>query len=104
MTTRKVIEAIQHQGVDESIVYTVDFTPWTVTPIDPRLSIWERVSGSWVERTAVLASTSAAVAAGAMVTLPPIAGVDEGHNYLPIVTCTAGASILSCEFQIIGEK
>lgn len=102
--TRSVTEGQQRQGIDEVVVYTVDVGQWTTAPSGPTLRLWEKVSGSWSERTATQTSQTTATASGAVITLPPIFGGDEGHISRAIVAFTAGANKLSCYFDIPWEK
>ena len=41
MSIRRVAEAVQNQGEDESVVYSLITTPWGSNPISPNFKIYE---------------------------------------------------------------
>ena len=102
-TIREVIEGEQVQGIDETIVYTVTTTPWGSLPTAPDAAAFERVNGKWLDRTAAI-MTGVATKSGDVITLPPIAGLAEGHVYRIIVGFTIDDNEFSCKFDIKAEK
>ena len=103
MTTRAVVEATQRQGIDEIVTYNITTTPWGTSPTTCSLGMWERISGCWTNVTTDT-TTGTILTVGDIITLPGIKSLEEGHTYRAITVFTASGNMLSCYFDIVGEK
>jgi hypothetical protein len=101
--TRHVIEATQRQGTNEKVPYSVTVTPWGTAPSTCSFELWEKVSGTWVNRTTTFLTTGAVTVSGDVITSVNVANVDE-RNYLGMFRFSFGATEESCIFDLIGEK
>jgi hypothetical protein len=77
---RQVKEGTLKQGVDEQVYYKLTTTDWGSTPTSVVVTLFERASGVWTERTSTMLSGSASVT-GDVITSPKVAGLTEGLVY-----------------------
>ena len=103
MTIRSVVQGIQRQGIDESVIYNVTTTPWGSSPTTCSMGVWERVTGVWTNCTTAT-TTGALSTFGDVITLPQILSLNEGHTYRVITEFITGGQSLSCYFDVFGEK
>ncbi len=99
---REVIEGTQHQGVDESVVYTLTTTPWGSGPTSPTVAVYD-LGGATQDVTATVAPGAASVV-GDVISLPAITGLTAGHLYQVVVKFTLASNTLSAYFKIEAER
>ena len=103
MSTRHVIEATQFQGTNEKRPYSVTVTPWGTAPSTCSFELWEKVGGTWTNRTAAFLTTGAVTVLGDVITSGLVSSLDA-KNYLGMFRFTFGTTEESCIFDIVGEK
>jgi hypothetical protein len=100
---RQVLEGIQKQGIDESIVYTVTTTPWGNNPSNPEVTIWKKSGTSWVD-VSITNLLGDPTVLGNVITLPAVHSLTIGTSYKVIVEFTLNDSVVSAYIDIIAEK
>ena len=101
MTSRRVKEGTQVQGVDEQIVYSLTTTPWCSLPAS--------IAVVAKDKTVDLADVSATVLSGAasangdVISLPTLSGLTKDHTYRIEVKFSAGGNTFEAYFEVAAE-
>lgn len=97
---REIIEGAQHQGKDESIVYSLDTTNWGASPGSLSMVVIDTSTDADV--TAVV-TTGSVTAVGNIITLKTLTSLTSGITYRVEVKFTIGSNIFEAYFYVIGE-
>lgn len=98
---REVVEGLLGQGVDESIVYTIDSSPWGGAPVSPTAVIKDE-QDSFSDVTVDVA-TGTASANGDTILSPEIHSLIAGKIYRVEIAYTSGGNTLEIFFRIKAE-
>lgn len=96
-TYRKVAESPITQGVDESIAYQFDFTPWSASATAPSCVLYNLTAGGTVPMSGT------ATISGGTVTSNIVSGLLNGYTYRLVCNVTIGANIEGAYVDIVGE-
>lgn len=102
MKRREVVEGTQHQGVDESISYTVDVTAVGSSPTSVSAVVKDTTDGTTV--TATVMPVNSPSVAGNVITLSPLKLLTANHLYRVEVKYTISGNILEDYFYVFGEE
>lgn len=107
--TREFKESPLYQGVDESIVHSVTTTPWGSSPSSIVVKLYEfggggpEIAASWSDVSSTKLTGSAS-AAGDVITLPAISGLEVGKTYRVEVKFVSGGKTLEAFGIIYGQR
>lgn len=101
--SREIIEGVQLQGEDESIVYTLTTTPWGSSPSSESAKIYSIV-GDTITDTTTTNMTGSASAANDVITLPAIHSLSAGTLYRVEVKFTCSGNTFEAYAFILGER
>jgi hypothetical protein len=100
---REMNESGLGQGVDESLVYVLDVSPWGSNPTGVQVKVYDITGGSYSDESEDML-TGAASVSGNEITLPALSGVEANHKYRLEVKFTIGSNTFEAWCQIMGEK
>lgn len=102
---REILESPIAQGEDESIVYTLDTTPWGGAPTSVTAKIFsiDASTGAKTDVTSAKMPTGSPSAEGNIITIPSITGLAAGTQYRLEVKFTISGSQLEAWATIEGE-
>jgi len=104
MTTREIVQGLQYQGADESILYTLTTTNWGSSPTTTSAAIFtDNGDGTYTDVTSTKMPGSTSVA-GDVITLPAILGLVAGTMYRVEVKFTISGSIFEAFAYVMGER
>lgn len=95
---REVVERLQEQGVNESVVYKVDTLNWGGTPTSPDFDVFNE-SDFDTSLKATMAPGAATVDTDQVI-LPAISGGTEGETYRVFVSFTSNGNQLEGYFRV----
>lgn len=104
MSNREVVGSPQPQGVDEQIVYSIDFTAWGVSSVSTPVVKVDDVTMAYVDVTSTVLPTNTPTATGAVVTLSPLQALTEGHQYRIVCRVTSGAQVFEAYLRVNAER
>ena len=93
VTKREIRESPVEQGVDETIVYGLDTTPWGGSPTTASVVVFE-VDGNSLTDVTSLVCTGAASISEDLITLPASGNLEVGITYRVEVLFACGAGEL----------
>ncbi len=99
--TREIIEGVQYQGVDETIVYTITTTPWVSSPTFSAVVVKLVLDDSDV--TSVVMPSGAGSESGDVITLPALKLLTAEEMYKVEVLFTGGGNTYECYFFVKAE-
>jgi len=99
---RTVKEGKQTQGVDESIVYSLDVSGQGGSPSSPSVVVKD-TSNNNTDVTATVMPAGSASASGDIITLPPLTALTRGHNYRIEVQFVSGSNTLEVYFFVASD-
>jgi hypothetical protein len=100
---REMNESGIGQGQDETLVYTLDVSPWGSGPASVQVKIYDTTGGAYTDMSTTML-TGAVSIAGDQITLPALSGVVAGHNYRLEVKFTIGSNTFEAWCLIKGER
>ena len=102
MASREVLDGVQVQGINESVIYKVKTDNWGGSPSGPDFAIFDEEDyGTDLKGTL---TTGAATVDVNDVVLPAISGGTQNHIYRVFVSFTSGGNDLECYFRIKFER
>jgi hypothetical protein len=96
---RGVVEGIQPQGVDESIVYTITTTNIGSDPSGVTVVVYD-VKANYDDVTEAVMPAGSAVVQGDVIVLPPLTGLALKRSYQVEVKCTIEGNIVEIPFTV----
>lgn len=99
MIKREVLEGLQGQGKDESIVYTMEVSPSPVAT--PTVAVFDEKTDLEVTETVM---SGAPTYSSGIITLPALANLVEGRTYRVEVLYTNGTSTFEPYFRVACER
>ena len=99
---REVLEGLQFQGENESVVYAIDSEPWGGSPSTIVHDVFDE-EDLIVSLKATLMSGSSSVTSH-IITLPALSGLTFRTLYKVTVKFTSGGNILEGYFRVKGER
>lgn len=98
---REVLEGIQVQGVNESILWSVDTSPWGGTPTSPSHDIFDIEDMSTSLKATLMPGTPSV--SGDNVVLPALSGISTDVTYIVTVRFATGGNTLEGYFRVRGQ-
>jgi hypothetical protein len=102
VTSRQVVETDLHQGVNESIAYTITTTPWGSSPSAVVVTAYDITTGDFVDVSATVLSGVASVI-GDVITLPKLQSLTARRRYRVDVKFTCSGNTFEPYFIVQGE-
>ena len=105
MTTRRVVQGQQLQGVAEKIAYTLTTTPWGGTPANVVVAAFDITRADQYETvTATVFPTGSASVSGDVITLPLLQALTRRHLYRVEVLWTNSGNTFEAYFEVLAER
>jgi hypothetical protein len=100
---REMNESGLGQGADESLVYTLDVSPWGSGPTGVQVKIYDVTGGAYSDMSQTMLTGVASIA-GDAITLPALSGLVPSHVYRLEVKFTIGSNTFEAWCTINGER
>ena len=100
---REINESGLAQGQDETLVYTLNVSPWGSAPTGVQVKIYDITGGAYTDMSSTMLSGAASVS-GDDITLPELSGLVANHNYRLEVKFTIGDNTFEAWCLIKGER
>lgn len=101
---REIVEGMQLQGEDETIVYQLTTTPWGSSPTSTSAKIFRQAGGETYTDVTSTNMTGSTSVTGDVITLPAISGLTDGVMYRVEVKFTSSGNIFEAYAYIKGER
>lgn len=99
--SREVLDGLQFQGVDESVLYSVDTLPWGGSPTGVSHDVFDEEDYA-TSLKSLLMPGSPTVATN-VINLPALSGLSAGKIYRVFIDFTIAGSGLQGYFRVQGE-
>ena len=98
---REVLDGLQSQGINESVLFSVNTEPWGGTPTGPTHDIFDEEDYTTSLKSSLMDGSP--TVSGDVINLPALSGLSNGVIYRVFVRFVSGGSTLEGYFRVEAE-